>query len=110
MSTNPPTVRSPAPSVAGPSRQAAPPAYVPPAQGLIQGRDDLRIKKYKGSRSELKFFLVQLKTIFTLQPQRFISEEHKVLFAAMQLEDTAFEWFEPTLSDHLESATPVPAT
>jgi hypothetical protein len=28
----------------------------------------------------------------------------------MQLEDTAFEWFEPTLSDHLESATLVPAT
>jgi hypothetical protein len=39
-----------------------------------------------------------------------MSEEHKVLFAAMQLEDTAFEWFKLTLSDHLESATPVPAT
>ena len=33
-----------------------------------------------------------------------------MLFAAIQLEDSVFEWFELTLSDHLESATPVPAT
>ena len=68
-------------------------------------KDDLRIEHYYGERAKLRFFLTQLKAAFKLQPQKYPDARSKVLYSAMQLRGSAFAWFEPTMTDYLESET-----
>jgi hypothetical protein len=66
-------------------------------------KDDLKIEKFTGERAKLGYYLLQLKTVFRLRPQKYGSATSKVLFASMHLKGAAYEWFEPTLRDYLET-------
>jgi hypothetical protein len=73
-------------------------------------KDDLKINKYHGDRKALNYFLTQLKVVFKLRSTQYPNAQAKVLYAAMQLKGPAFDWFEPTLVDYLESETKEPET
>jgi hypothetical protein len=101
-------VRSPSPSgsVAGRHRpQPQPSTAVGPADFPFQSaeKDDLKIEKFTGERAKLGYYLLQLKTVFRLRPQKYPNSVSKVLFASMHLKGAAYEWFEPTLKDYLET-------
>ena len=75
--------------------------------GFIKSKDDLlKTELFYGDRSKLKYFLTQLKAMFKYQPSKFSDGKSKVLYAAMHLKGPAFSWFEPTLTDYLESDQP----
>ena len=66
-------------------------------------KDDLKIEKFYGERSKLHYYLGQMRTVFCLRPQKYPTPQAKVLFASMHLRGAAHEWFEPTLTDYLDS-------
>jgi hypothetical protein len=69
-------------------------------------KDDLKIEKFTGERAKLGYYLLQLKTVFRLRPQKYPNALSKVLFTSMHLKGAAYEWFEPTLKDFLETNDP----
>ena len=71
---------------------------------------DAKIKYFSGDRSKLRFFLTQLKTAFTLNPQKYPNTYKQVLFATQHLRGPAFAWFKPTITNYLESKTKDPET
>ena len=52
---------------------------------------------YHGQRNKLSTFITQVMMVITLQPNRFTTEEAKVLYAGSFLRDTAFLWFQPSV-------------
>jgi hypothetical protein len=69
-------------------------------------KDALRVDPYHGKRSELNVFLIQLKLVFKLNLTKFMDGPSKVMYAAMYLKGTAFAWFEPTMKNYVDDATP----
>jgi Retrotransposon gag protein/Zinc knuckle len=65
-------------------------------------KDELKVDSFHGNRTKLRAFLLQLKMVFALRPNRYPMEADKVLFATMHLKDSAFAWFEPIATDYLE--------
>ena len=53
---------------------------------------------YHGQRNKLSTFITQVTMVITLQPNRFTTEEAKVLYAGSFLRDTAFLWFQPSVT------------
>ena len=66
---------------------------------------DEKVEYFHGDRSKLRFFLTQVKTVFAINSGKYPNAHKQVLFAAMHLRGPAFAWFEPTLTDWLESET-----
>jgi hypothetical protein len=109
------SVRSPSPNGSTAGRHRAPTAAGPTPQQVLQQqmqmdyppvaaeKDDLKVEKFTGKRANLGYYLLQLKTIFRLRPQKYGTNSAKVLFASMHLREAAYEWFEPTLKDYLET-------
>ena len=71
---------------------------------------DAKVEYFNGDRSKLRFFLTQLKTAYVLNPQKYPNPHKQVLFAAQHLRGPAFAWFEPTVTDYLESEQKEPET
>jgi Retrotransposon gag protein/Zinc knuckle len=73
-------------------------------------KDDFKIEYFHGDRTKLRFFLTQLRALFALRSNKYPTGKAQVLLAGMHLRDAAFDWFEPTLTDYLESAHPEEST
>ncbi len=68
------------------------------------GKDSVKVDPYWGTdKDKLSPFLIQLKMVFKLKPNKYPEEEDKVMFAAMHLKGPAFAWFEPTMKDWVDS-------
>jgi hypothetical protein len=86
----------PAGSVAG-GQGVAPSA--PPSNGFKITQPD----PYYGDRAKLRNYLVTVRLNFKLNPNMFVLESSKVMYAANLLRGAAFNWFEPRLTDWLGS-------
>ena len=53
-------------------------------------KDELKVDSFHGNRTKLRAFLLQLKMVFALKPNRYLTEADKVLFATIYLKDSAF--------------------
>lgn len=69
-------------------------------------KDDVKVEAFYGDRAKLVPFLTQLKVVFKLNPVKYKEAKTQVLYAAMQLKGAAQSWFQPMLSDYVESETP----
>jgi hypothetical protein len=72
---------------------------------LDQDKDGLKVDFFRGDRSKVRPYLVQLKMVFTLNPTKYPTAAKKVIFAAGHLRDQAFSWFEPYITDYLDNPT-----
>ena len=65
----------------------------------------MKIEKFTKERSKLGYFLLQIKIIFRFRPrpQKYPNPQIKILFILIYLKGPAYEWFEPTLKDYIES-------
>ena len=63
----------------------------------------MKIEKFTRERSKLRYFLLQIKTVFRLRPQKYPINQAKIFFISIYLKGPIYKWFEPTLKDYLES-------
>ncbi|AEO60833.1 hypothetical protein MYCTH_2129970 [Thermothelomyces thermophilus ATCC 42464] len=57
--------------------------------------------KYGGTKEDLVGFLINLRSYFWLNNDKFLDDKAKVLYAAIRLEGKVLRWFEPTWNDYL---------
>ena len=57
---------------------------------------------FKGERSKLKTFLLQVKMNIHFNEPQFKSEADKMLYTATYLQDHTVKWFQPVLTDYLK--------
>jgi hypothetical protein len=69
-------------------------------------KDEVKVEPFHGERSKLIPFLLQLKVVFKLNPDKYDRDTDKAMFAAMHLKGPAFQWFQPTLEDYVDASTP----
>ena len=50
----------------------------------------MKVDPYYGDRAKLSAFLIQLKLTFKLNPNKYVEDTNKVMFAAMHLKGAAF--------------------
>ena len=58
---------------------------------------------FDGSRGKLRAFFSPVELFFGFNVDRFLTDEHKVLFASIYLRGPAFEWFNSFLTDFLNN-------
>ena len=58
---------------------------------------------FHGDRDKLRAFLSQVETYFRFNRTSFTTEEDKVVFCSTYLRGSAYNWFEPTLTNFLEN-------
>ena len=66
-------------------------------------KSDLKVEYYHGDKYKLGMFLVQLKAVFKLQPTKYTTHAERVMYAGLHLRGSAFNWFEPIMTDQLTS-------
>ena len=64
-------------------------------------KDDVRVEFFQGERSRLRAYLMQVKLVHSLNPQKYSTELNKVLLAATYLRGDAQSWFKPYFTKHL---------
>ena len=57
--------------------------------------------KYRGNKVDLTRFLTQIQAYLQYYPEKFVTEETKVFFTTIYLEQKALKQFEPTIKDYL---------
>ncbi|AEO59431.1 hypothetical protein MYCTH_2128489 [Thermothelomyces thermophilus ATCC 42464] len=72
----------------------------------LEGAKAKRIKielpgKYGGTKEDLAGFLINLRSYFRLNDDKFPDDKAKVLYIATRLEGKVLRWFEPTWNDYL---------
>ena len=66
-------------------------------------KSDLKVEYYYGDKAKLGMFLVQLKAVFKLQPGKYTNHADRVMYAGLHMRGSAFNWFEPIMTDQLTS-------
>ena len=102
------SVRSPSPSGSVLGKRVIKPPTTTNQGNMIQPNVDsvgpkVRVEPFTGKRVDLRPYLIQLRMTYDLNPRQFPDDKSKVIFAASNLKDAAFGWFEPYLTDHYEN-------
>ena len=61
------------------------------------------LEPFDGSRGKPRAFFSQVELFFGFNTDRFLTDEHKVLFASTYLRGPAFKWFNSFLTDFLNN-------
>jgi hypothetical protein len=59
---------------------------------------------FQEEQTKLRAFVSQCETYFRFNQASFMTNENKVVFASTYLRGSAYDWFEPTLTDFLKNA------
>jgi Retrotransposon gag protein/Zinc knuckle len=85
-------------------RPETPSAQANPVPGIAHSSIKVKTPEtYHGDRSKLRAFISQCETYIRFNRQALATNEDKVIFCATYLRGSAYDWFEPTLTDYLEN-------
>src|SRR5437762_10269549 len=60
---------------------------------------------FTGDRLELDTYLTRCQHVFLTQPSLFLTEQHKVLYAASYLKGNAYSWVKPLVQEYAKGAS-----
>src|SRR5436190_16589132 len=60
---------------------------------------------FTGDRLELDTYLTHCQHVFLTQPSLFLTEQHKVLYAASYLKDNAYSWIKPLVQEYAKGVS-----
>jgi hypothetical protein len=104
MASSSKNIRSPSPtgSVRSSAQNPTPSSYGTTSV-VRDDKDGLRVEAYHGDRAGLGRFIAQLTAFFKLKHHTYPRHEDKVLYAALNMKSSAFNWIEPIMMDHMTS-------